>query len=60
MYSTTGRIHFVTYLEELVWKCYLHHIKGVSNEVLKMKVFPQTLKDRAKDWFKNLGLKFET
>ena len=31
----------------------------MSNELLKMKVFPQTLKDRAKDWLKNLGLKFE-
>ena len=43
-----------TYLEELVGKCYLYHIPGVSNEILKMKVFPQTLKDRAKDWFRNL------
>ena len=49
-----------TYLEELVGKCYLYHIPGVSNEILKMKVFPQTLKDRAKDWFRNLGLKFES
>ena len=32
----------------------------MSNEILKMKVFPQTLKDRAKNWFKNLGLKFES
>ena len=32
----------------------------MSNEILKMKVFPQTLKDRAKDWFRNLGLKFES
>ena len=49
-----------TYLEELVGKCYLYHIPGVSNEILKMKVFPQTLKDRAKDWFVNSGLKFES
>ena len=48
-----------TYLEELVGKCYLYHIPGESNEILQMKVFPQTLKDEAKDWFKNLGLKFE-
>ena len=32
----------------------------MSNQILKMKVFPQTLKDRAKDWFRNLGLKFES
>ena len=32
----------------------------MSNEILKIKVFPQNLKDRAKDWFKNLGLKFES
>ena len=48
------------YLEELVGKCYLYHIPGVSNEILKMKVFPQTLKDRAKDCFGNLGLKFKS
>ena len=32
----------------------------MSYEVLKMKVFSQTLKDRTKDWFRNLGLKFES
>ena len=37
------------YLQELGGKCYLYHIPGVSNEILKIKVFPQTLKDRAKD-----------
>ena len=49
-----------TYLEELVGKCYLYHITRVSNEILQIKVFPQTLKHEAKDWFKNLGSKFES
>ena len=49
-----------TYLEEWVGNCYLYHIPKVSNEILKMKVFRQTLKDTTKDWFRNLGLKFES
>ena len=57
-FHTIGNLY--TYLEELVRKCYLYDILGVSYEVLKMNVFSQTLKDRTKDWFRNLGLKFES
>ena len=42
------------YLEQLVGKCYLNHMLGLCNGVLKMKVFPCTLKDRSNDYFRNL------
>ena len=32
----------------------------MSADVMKMKLFPATLKDRAKDWFLKLGKEFTT
>ena len=33
----------------------INEIHNVSVDVMKMKLFPATLRDRAKDWFLNLG-----
>ena len=46
------------YLEELDGKCYLYNIPGVPDEALKMQIFPQTLRNKAKDWFRNSRMKF--
>ena len=49
-----------TFLEELIGKCSLYHIPGVSQDVLKMRIFPETLRDRAREWYRNLCRKFES
>ena len=49
-----------TFLEELIGRCSLYHIPGVSQDVLKMRIFPETSRDRAREWHRNLGRKFES
>ena len=38
----------------------INQIHSVLADVMKMKLFPATLRDRAKDWFLNLGKEFIT
>ena len=40
--------------------CEINQVHNVSADVMKMKLFPSTLRDRAKDWFLNLGKEFTT
>ena len=48
------------HLDELSQLCEINQIYNVSTYVMKMKLFPATLRDRAKDWFLNLGKEFTT
>ena len=50
----------LSYLEIFFDKYSTYQLVGISEEVMKMKFFPFTLKDRAKEWFKNLGIVFHT
>ena len=50
----------LSYLEEFSDKCLAYQLIGISEEVMKMKYFSFALKDRAKEWFKNLGNAFHT
>ena len=43
---------------ELSQVCEINQIHNVSADVMKMKLFPPTLRDRAKDWFLKLGKEF--
>ena len=38
----------------------INQIHNVSAYVMKMKLFPSTLRDRAKDWFLKFGKEFTT
>ena len=38
----------------------IDHIHNVSADVMKVKLFPATLRDRAKDWFLKLWKEFAT
>ena len=40
--------------------CEINQIHNVSTDVMKMKLFPATLRDKAKDWFIKLGKEFTT
>ena len=40
---------------ELSQVCEINKIHNVSEDVMKMKLFLATLRDRAKDWFLKLG-----
>ena len=35
--------------------CEISHLQNVPANTMKMKLFPATLRDRAKDWFLKLG-----
>ena len=39
------------HVDELSQVCEINQIHNVSADVMKMKLFPATLRDRAKDWF---------
>ena len=43
---------------DLCQVCEINHIHNVLLDVMKMKLFPATLRDRAKDWFLKLGKEF--
>ncbi|KAK8676474.1 hypothetical protein V6N13_142048 [Hibiscus sabdariffa] len=47
--ENTGQ-HLKSFLEI----CNSFKIQGVSNDVLKLKLFPYSLRDKAKDWLNNL------
>ena len=70
---TLGRLHSTTiqfslvskpskdpyrHVDELSQVCEINQIHNVSADVMKMKLFPATLRDRAKDWFLKLGKEF--
>ena len=46
------------HVDELSQVCEITQIHNVSADVMKMKLFPATLRDRAKDWFLKLGKEF--
>ena len=46
------------HIDKLTQVCEINQIHNVSAEIMKMKLFPDTLSDRAKDWFLNLGKEF--
>ena len=46
------------HVDELIQVCEISHIHNVSAHVMKMKLFPVALRDRAKDWFLKLGKEF--
>ena len=46
------------HVDELSKVCEINQIHNVSADVMKMKLFPATLRDRAKDWFLKLGKEF--
>ena len=39
------------HVDELSQVCEINQIHNVSADMMKMKLFPATLRDRAKDWF---------
>ena len=48
------------HVDELSQVCEINQIHNVSEDVMKMELFPDTLRDRAKDWFLKLGKEFTT
>ncbi|KAK8690278.1 hypothetical protein V6N13_088976 [Hibiscus sabdariffa] len=50
--AENARQHLKSFLEI----CNSFKIHGVSNDVLKLKLFPYSLRDKAKDWLNNLPL----
>ncbi|KAK8715371.1 hypothetical protein V6N13_042705 [Hibiscus sabdariffa] len=48
--AENARQHLKSFLEI----CNPFKIHGVSNDVLKLKLFPNSLRDKAKDWLNNL------
>ena len=47
-------------VDELSQVCEFNQIHNVSANVMKRKLFPTTLRDRAKYWFLKLGKEFTT
>ena len=45
-------------VDELSQVCEINQIHNVPVDVMKMKLFPATLRDREKDWFLKLGKEF--
>ena len=39
------------HVDELSQVCEINHLQNVPADTIKMKLFPATLRDRAKDWF---------
>ena len=46
------------HVDELSQVCEINHLQNVPADTMKMKLFPATLRDRAKDWFLKLGKQF--
>ena len=46
------------HVDELSQVCEINHLQNVPVDTMKMKLFPATLRDRAKDWFLKLGKEF--
>ena len=43
-----------THLNNFVDLCYMQKKKDVDNDIVKLKLFPVSLRDRAKTWFSSL------
>ena len=48
------------HVDELSQVCKINQICSVLTNVIKMKLFPSILRDRAKFWFLKLGKEFTT
>ena len=46
------------HVDELSQVCEINHIQTVPADIMKMKLFPTTLRYRAKDWFLKLRKEF--
>ena len=46
------------HIDELSQVCEINHLQNIPANTMKMKLFPTTLRDRAKDWFLKLGKEF--
>ena len=46
------------HVDELSQVCEINHLQNVPGYTMKIKLFPATLRDRAKDWFLKLGKEF--
>ena len=46
------------HVDELSQVCEINHLQNIPADTMKMKLFPATLRDRAKDWFLKLGKEF--
>ena len=46
------------HIDELSQVYKINHLQNIPIDTMKMKVFPATLRDRAKDWFLKLGKEF--
>ena len=46
------------HVDELSQVCETNHLQNVPSDTMKMKLFPATLRDRAKDWFLKLRKEF--
>ena len=46
------------HVDELSQVCKINHLQNVPADMMKMKLFPATLRDRAKDWFLKFGKEF--
>ena len=48
------------HVDELSQVYIINHLQNVPTDTMKMKLFPATLRDRAKDWFLKLGKEFKS
>ena len=48
------------HVDELSWVCEINHILNVPVDIMKMKLFPATIIDWAKDWFLKLWKEFSS
>ena len=48
------------HIDELSQVSEINDLQNVPADMMKMKLFPATLRDRAKDWFLKLGKEFES
>ena len=43
--------YWYRHVDELSHVCEINQIHNIPSDVLKMKLFPTTFRDQAKDWF---------
>ena len=46
------------HVDELSEVCETNNTQNVPSDIMNMKLFPTTLRDRARDWFLKLGKEF--
>ncbi|CAA7405543.1 unnamed protein product [Spirodela intermedia] len=47
------------FLDEFHIRCSAQNILGLTTKILKMKCFPLTLKEKAEEWYRSLGVVFD-